>query len=145
MLQNAPFQFLFFFKVQGSIFRGLGSPWTRYFFSYNFGKSHYQACLLVLVGHNLLCDAHAVSDQLRATAALFLFYSLSSLSCFSFCVFVTLDSLFLFLSASLVCFNNLKRTADGVVIPRQDICLLTPLAPQRLNDLNMSIAIKALH
>ena len=43
----------------------------------------------------------------------FLFYSLSSFSTFSFYVFVTL--VVLFLGASLVCVNNLKRTADLVL------------------------------
>ena len=33
-----------------------------------------------------------------------------------------LTVLFLFLGASIVCVNNLWRTADYLVIPRQDIC-----------------------
>ena len=40
----------------------------------------------------------------------FYYYSLSSFSAFSFCVFVAL-SLFLFLGASIVSVNNLKRAA----------------------------------
>ena len=61
------------------------------------------------------------------TAALFLYYSLSSFSAFSFCVFVILTVLFLFLGASIVCVNNPRRTADCLVIPRQDICSCTIL------------------
>ena len=34
---------------------------------------------------------------------------------FSFCLFVILTVLFLFLGASIVCFNNLKRTSDLVL------------------------------
>ena len=41
--------------------------------------------------HQLLCDAHSVSEQHKGIVALFLYYSLSSFSAF-FCVFVTLDS-----------------------------------------------------
>ena len=49
------------------------------------------ACCLshIVNGHKLLCSAHAVSEQHRGTAALFIFYSLSSFSSFSFYVFVT--------------------------------------------------------
>jgi len=36
--------------------------------------------------HQLLCDAHTVLEQHRGTAALFLFYSLSYFSTFSFYV-----------------------------------------------------------
>ena len=46
----------------------------------------------------------------------FLFYSLSSFSTCLF-MFVTLTVLFLFLGASIVCVNNLWRTADCLVIP----------------------------
>ena len=99
----------------------------------------------IVNGHQLLCDAHTVLEPHRGTAALFLFYSLSFFSTFSFYVFVTLTVLFLFLGASIVCVNNLYRTADCLAIPWQDICLYTPLAQQCLNDLNVSIALKALH
>ena len=47
-------------------------------------------------GYQLLCIAYTVSEQHRGTAALFLFYSLSFFSTFSFHVFVTLTVLFLF-------------------------------------------------
>ena len=50
----------------------------------------------IVNGHNLLCNAHAVSERHRGTAALFLFYSLSFFSSFSFYVFVTLAVLFFF-------------------------------------------------
>ena len=50
---------------------------------------------------------------LNHTGELKLFYSLLSFSTFSFYVFVTLTVLFL--GASLVCVNNLKRTADLVL------------------------------
>ena len=95
----------------------------------------------IVNGYQLLCDAHNVLEPHRGTAAFFyfLFYSLSSFSTFSFYVFVTLTVLFLFLGASIVCVNNLWRTADCLVIPRQDICA------QRLNDLIVSIALKILH
>ena len=62
--------------------------------------------------YQLLCDAHTVPEQHRGTTALFLFYSLSSLPTFSFYVFVTVTVLFLFLGASIVCVNNLERTAN---------------------------------
>ena len=57
--------------------------------------------------YQLLCDAHTVLEPHRVTAALFLFYSLSSFSTFCLYVLVTLTVLFLFLGASLVCVNNL--------------------------------------
>jgi len=41
-------------------------------------------------GYQLLCDAHTVLESHRETAALFLFYSLSSFSAISFYAFVTL-------------------------------------------------------
>ena len=66
----------------------------------------------IVIVHQLLCDAHTVLEPHRGTAALFLFYSLSSFSAFSFYVFVTLTVLFLFLGASIVCVNNLKMTAN---------------------------------
>ena len=47
-------------------------------------------------GHNLLCDARTLPEQYKGTAALFLFYSLSSFSAFSFYVFVILTVLFPF-------------------------------------------------
>jgi len=56
-------------------------------------------------------NAYAVLEQHR-TAAVFLFYSLSSFSTFSFCLFATLTVLFLFLGASLVYVNCLARAAD---------------------------------
>ena len=66
----------------------------------------------IVNGYQLLCDAHTVLEPHRGTAAFFffLFYSLSSFSTFSFYVFVTLTVLFL--GASLVYVNNLRRTAD---------------------------------
>ena len=98
----------------------------------------------IVNGHQLLCDAHTVLEPI-GELQLFLIYSLSSFSTCSFYVFVTLDSPILFLGTSIVCVNNLKRTADCLVIPRQDICVFTHLAPQRLNDLIVSIALKFLH
>jgi len=68
---------------------------------------------VIINGYQLLCDAHAVLEPNRGTAALFLFYSLLSFSTFSFYMFVTLT--FFFLGASLVCVNYLKRTADLVL------------------------------
>ena len=66
-------------------------------------------------GYQPLYDPQTVSKQHRGTAALFLFYSLSYFSSFSFYMFVTLTVLFLFLGASIVCVNNIKRTADLVL------------------------------
>ena len=60
-------------------------------------------------GYQLMYDAHTLLEQHRGTAALFPFYSLSSFSAVSFCVFVILTLLFLFLGASLVSFNSLTR------------------------------------
>jgi len=90
----------------------------------------------------------------------FFLYSLSSFSTFSFYVFVPLT--IFSLDASLVCVNNLKRTADLVLwFPdRTSVCThpwrlynlivlkaslnTTKLTNQRLNDLNVSIALEAL-
>ena len=58
----------------------------------------------------ILCLNHIGELQL-----FFLFYSLSSFSTFSVYMFVTLTVLFLVLGASIVCVNNLKRTADLVL------------------------------
>ena len=70
----------------------------------------------IVNGHKLLCDAHAVSEQHRGTAALFLFILLTIvLFHLSFYVFVTLTVLFHFFGASIVCVYNLKRTADLVL------------------------------
>jgi len=69
----------------------------------------------IVNGHQLLCDAHTVLEPHRGTAALFLFYSPSSFSTFSFYVFVNLTVLFSFLGASLVYVNNLKRAADLIL------------------------------
>jgi len=62
--------------------------------------------------YQLLCNAQTVLELNRGTAALVLFYSLSFFSTFSFYIFIALTILLLFLGASLVCVNNLKRTAD---------------------------------
>ena len=67
----------------------------------------------IVNGYQLLYDAHIVLEHHRGTAAFFLFYSLLSFSTFSFYVFVPLTVLFL--GASLVCVNDLKRTADLVL------------------------------
>ena len=57
-----------------------------------------------------------VSADVRCSYCFFfLFYSLLFFSTFSFYVFATLTVLYLFLGASLVCGNNLKRTADLVL------------------------------
>ena len=57
----------------------------------------------IVNGYQLLFDAHTVLEPHRGTAALFLYYSLSSFSTFSFYVFVTLAVPFLVLGASIVC------------------------------------------
>ena len=49
--------------------------------------------LAIINGHHLLCDAHILMEQHRGTTDVFLFYSLSSFSAFSFCVFVILTVL----------------------------------------------------
>ena len=49
----------------------------------------------IVNGYQLLCDGYTVTEQHRGTAALFLFYSVSSFSAFSFCVFVILTVPFL--------------------------------------------------
>ena len=63
--------------------------------------------IINLNGHKLLCDAHAVLEQHRVTAALFLFYSLSCFSSFFFLYVCHSDSPVLFLGASIVCFKDL--------------------------------------
>ena len=70
----------------------------------------------IVNGYQLLCDAHTVPELHRGTTALFLFYLHSSLSTFSFYMFVTPTVIFLFLGASIVCVNNLKRTVDSVLL-----------------------------
>ena len=61
-------------------------------------------CSISIVnGYQLMCDANSIPEQHRGTAALFLVYSLSSFSSFSFYMFVTLTVLFLFLGASIHC------------------------------------------
>ena len=70
----------------------------------------------IVNGYQLLCNAHTVVKQHRGTAALFLFYSLSSFLLCSFCVFVIQIVWFLFLRASTVCVNNLKRAAADLVL-----------------------------
>ena len=60
----------------------------------------------IVNGYQVLCHAHTVLEQHMGTAALFLFYLLSSF----FAVF--------FLCGSIVGVNNLKRTADySLVVP----------------------------
>jgi len=81
---------------------------------------------VLINGYQLLFDALTVLEPHMGTS-FFLFFT--SFSTFSFYVFVTLTSLFLFLGASLVCVNNLKEdNRFSLLIPWQDICLYTPLA-----------------
>ena len=49
----------------------------------------------IVNGHQLMFDAHTVPEKHSEFAVLFLFYSLSSFSAVSFCVFVILTVLFL--------------------------------------------------
>ena len=55
----------------------------------------------IVNGQKLLWDAHTVLVQHRGTAALFVLLTVV-LFAFSFCMFVTLTVLFLFLGASIV-------------------------------------------
>ena len=71
--------------------------------------------ICIVNGYQLLCCAYTVLERHRETAALFLVYSLSSFSAFSFCLFVTLTVIFLFLRASILCVNNLNRLEDLVL------------------------------
>merc|ERR1719239_2070531 len=82
----------------------------------------------IVSGYQLLCDSHTVLEPHRGTAAIFLFYSLLSFYTFSFYVFITLIVLFLFLGASLVCGNNLKRKADLSLCFPNRTAVCTPLA-----------------
>ena len=54
----------------------------------------------IVNGYPLLCDAHIVLEPHRGTAAFHAF---------------TLTVLFLFLGASMVCVNKLKRTEDLIL------------------------------
>ena len=65
----------------------------------------------IINGYQLLCDDHTVLKPHQGTAAFFFFYSRSSFS--TFYLFVTLT--IVFMGASLVCVNDLKRTADLVL------------------------------
>ena len=80
------------------------------------------------------CSCSAGTTQ--GTAALFLFYSLSTFSDFSF-MFVFLTVLFLFLGASFVCVNNLKKAADLVLWSPYKTSVCTYLWPY-LTTLNNS-------
>ena len=60
--------------------------------------------------HELLCYVHTVPEQHWGTAAIFLYYSLSSVSIFSFCVVVTSTVLFLFWSSSIVCDKSIRAS-----------------------------------
>ena len=68
----------------------------------------------IVNGHQLLCYAHTVPEQNRGTASIFLFCSLSSSWFFCLCACHS-GSPILFLGASIVCVNKLKRTADLIL------------------------------
>jgi len=80
-----------------------------------------------------MIDTHSVPEQHNGTAAIFLYYSISSFPAFSFCVFVILTVLFLFFGASILHFGNLMRVADLVLwFPdRTSVCT----HPWQQNDL----------
>ena len=59
----------------------------------------------IVNGYQMLCCTNIGELQL------YLYYSISSFSAFTFCMFVTLTVLFLFLDASIVCFSKLERAA----------------------------------
>ena len=61
----------------------------------------------IVNGHKLLCDAYAVSEQHRGTAAFFYFTSYRPFPLFLFMCLSILTVLFFFLGASIVCVNNL--------------------------------------
>ena len=67
----------------------------------------------IVNGYQLPFDAHNVLEQNRCTAALFIFYSHSSFSPVSFCVFGTV--LYIFLGVSVDCVLNIKRVANLVL------------------------------
>ena len=66
----------------------------------------------IVNGHQLLCYAHTVLEPHKGTAALFLFYSRSSFSIFSFMCLSLWQSYFF---SWVPCINNLKRTADLIL------------------------------
>ena len=99
----------------------------------------------IVNGDQLQCDAHTMPKRHRGTEAIFLYYSLSSFSAFSFCVFVILTVLFLFLGASSVCVNNLEGSRFSLVIPWQNICLYTPLASKSLYKCSVPLNIMKLN
>ena len=65
----------------------------------------------IVNGYQLLCDVHTVFEPHRGTAAFFYFTHYRPFPLFFICLSL-LTVLFIFLSASIVCVNNLKRAAD---------------------------------
>ena len=105
-------QSLAFFQLT-TVIEFLLSCWHKQFNQFNHIKVNISLVFIqcrIINGYQFLCDAHTVLEPHSGTAAFFLFYSLLSFSTFSFYMFV--QSYYFFLGATLVCVNNLKRTAD---------------------------------
>ena len=67
----------------------------------------------IVNGHKLLCDAHAVSEQHRATMQLYFYFTHYC----PFPLFLLMCRPTSFLGASIVCVSNLKREVVSLVIP----------------------------
>ena len=98
----------------------------------------------IVNGYQLLCDAHIVLEPHRVNCSFFLFYSLWSFSNFSFYVFCHSWQSFSWVPLYFVLTIYRGQQIIFWFPDRTSICLYTPLAPQRLNDLNVFIALKAL-
>jgi len=92
--------------------------------------------------YQLLCDARTVLEPHRGTAAFFFFTHYRPFPLFLFICLSLLTVPFLFLGASIVCVNNLKRTADLVLWFPDMTSVCTH--PRHRKDLKVVMAISAI-
>jgi len=69
----------------------------------------------IVNGYQLICDGHTMLESHRGTAAFFYFTLYRPFPLFLFMCLSHWQSLFLFLGASLLCVNNLKRTVNLIL------------------------------
>jgi len=94
----------------------------------------------IVNGYQLMRNAHTVLEPHRGTAAFLYFTRYPPIPLFHFICLSLWQSLLLFLGASIVCLNNLKKTTDLVLwfTDRTSVC--THPCHGRLNNL---IVLKA--
>ena len=96
----------------------------------------------IVHGYQLLCNAHTVLEPHRGTAAFKNFTHYHSFLLFFICVCHSDNSILLFFVASIICVNNLKRTADLVLwtsictLPWHQNYLIVFMVPLNLTLLN---------